>query len=228
MKTNASIYPHGSTNANWFSLFNAVSFQITLGAPMILYAKSIGATATVLGIIASLPPLLTICQIPAAHYLERVGYKRFIFYGWGLRTLCIFAIAFVPLMGFFGNVAKILLILALLGFYVFGAPLQFLARRRGWALAQHIPPFFCQTICTLLGLLFMSLATVIALLVAIFNLKGRFFRLLPVGLLQAVLLAAACLAPYVLWGVHVIPGYSIALGVSTGLVVLLVHLSTNE
>jgi 1-acyl-sn-glycerol-3-phosphate acyltransferase len=46
----------------------------------------------------------------------------------------------------------LLLILALLGFYVFGAPLQFLARRRGWALAQRIPPFFCRTICALLGL----------------------------------------------------------------------------
>ena len=61
-----SIYPAGATNANWFSMFNAVSFQITLGSPMILYAKSIGATATVLGIIAALTPLLTIAQIPAA------------------------------------------------------------------------------------------------------------------------------------------------------------------
>ncbi len=111
VKNSASIYPHGSTNANWFSLFNAVSFQITLGAPMILYAKSIGASATILGIIASLTPLLTICQIPAAHYLERVGYKRMIFYGWGLRTLFIFAIALVPFFSFASNAQKIGLIL---------------------------------------------------------------------------------------------------------------------
>jgi len=106
-----SIYPPGSTNANWFSLFNAVSFQITLGAPMILYAKSIGASATILGIIAALTPLLTICQIPAAYYLERVGYQRMIFYGWGLRTIFIFGIGLVPFMSFAGNGLKIAFIL---------------------------------------------------------------------------------------------------------------------
>lgn len=107
MKNKTSIYPRGATNANWFTAFNAVSFQIVLGAPMFLYAKSIGATATALGIIAALTPLLTICQIPAALHLERIGYKRFIFYGWGLRTFCIFAIALIPLMGFLGNAAKL-------------------------------------------------------------------------------------------------------------------------
>ncbi|MGC3991825.1 MAG: MFS transporter [Chthoniobacteraceae bacterium] len=106
-----SIYPPGTTNANWFSLFNAVSFQITLGAPMILYAKSIGANATTLGVIAALTPLLTICQIPAAYYLERVGYKRMIFYGWGLRTIFIFGIGLVPFMSFASNGVKIGLIL---------------------------------------------------------------------------------------------------------------------
>jgi MFS family permease len=114
VKKNLSIYPPGATDANWFSLFNAVSFQVTLGAPMILYAKSIGASATVLGVISALTPLLTVCQIPAAHYLERFGYKRFILYGWGLRTFCIFGIAFVPLIAFLGGPGKIRLILAAL------------------------------------------------------------------------------------------------------------------
>ena len=45
-----------------------------------------------------------------------------------------------------------LLLLALLGFYLVGAPIQRLARRRGWALARNIPPFFARTICGLLGL----------------------------------------------------------------------------
>lgn len=107
-------YPPGATHANWFSLFNAVSFQIALGVPMILYVKSLGASTTVLGIVAALGPLLIICQIPAAHYLERIGYKQFIFYGWGLRTLCIFAIAFIPITGFLGRSAKIGIIIFLL------------------------------------------------------------------------------------------------------------------
>ena len=44
------------------------------------------------------------------------------------------------------------LILSLLGFYTLGVPLQRLARRRGWALARLIPPFFSKTTCALLGL----------------------------------------------------------------------------
>ena len=75
-------------------------------------------------------------------------------------------------------------------------------------------------IATWIALGFMAVATLIALLVALANLKGRFFRLLPSGLLQGVLLAASCLLPYVLWGIHIIPGYSLALAASTGLVVI--------
>jgi len=106
-----SLYPPGATNANWFSVFNAVSFQITLGSPMILYAKSLGATATVLGVIAALTPLLTIAQIPAARFLVNTGYRKFIFRGWGSRTLVVFVIAAVPLFTFLNNVSKIALLL---------------------------------------------------------------------------------------------------------------------
>jgi MFS family permease len=106
-----SIYPPGATNANWFSLFNALSFQITLGSPMILFAKSLGATATVLGVMASLMPLLTVAQIPAAYYLQRVGYRRMVLAGWGARTVFVFLIAGIPLADFLTPVAKIALLL---------------------------------------------------------------------------------------------------------------------
>ena len=43
-------FPPGLHNAFLFSSFNALSFQIVLGSPMILYAKSLDASATVLGI----------------------------------------------------------------------------------------------------------------------------------------------------------------------------------
>lgn len=109
-----TLYPRGATNANWFSLFNAISFQITLGSPMILYAKSLGASATVLGIIASLTPLLTVCQIPAMRFIPQFGYRRFIIMGWGSRTLLIFVIAAVPLLSFLNNMGKVALLLFLL------------------------------------------------------------------------------------------------------------------
>ena len=46
--------PPQATNSFRFSLFNAVNFQITLGAPMVLYAKALGGSATTIGIVASL------------------------------------------------------------------------------------------------------------------------------------------------------------------------------
>ena len=42
------------------------------------------------------------------------------------------------------------LLLALLGFLALGVPLQWLARRRGWALAGAVPVFFSRMLCALL------------------------------------------------------------------------------
>src|SRR5688572_4454644 len=81
---------------------------------MILYAKNLGASATVLGIISGMLPLLVIFQIPAANYIGRVGYKKFVYAGWGSRVIFIFAIATVPGMNFLNSEAKLSLILFLL------------------------------------------------------------------------------------------------------------------
>ena len=105
-------YPRGSFNAHWFSLFNALSFQIILGAPIIVYAKSIGASSTVLGIIASFTPLMTVFQLPAAQFLGRYGYKQFLLMGWSLRTVFIFLMMMVPVMAFLDNSSKMVVILA--------------------------------------------------------------------------------------------------------------------
>jgi hypothetical protein len=63
---------------------------------MILYAKSLGASATVLGLIAGMMPLLVVFQIPAASHVNRVGYRRFVLAGWSTRVLFIFFIAWFP------------------------------------------------------------------------------------------------------------------------------------
>src|SRR5215468_10590634 len=94
-------FPPGLHNAFLFSSFNALSFQIVLSSPMVLYAKSLGASATILGVITGMMPLLVIFQIPAANYIPRVGFKRFVYAGWGTRVLFIFAMALVPLTAFF-------------------------------------------------------------------------------------------------------------------------------
>jgi len=94
-------FPPGLHHAYLFSTFNAFSYQIVLNSPMVLYAKTLGASATVLGIIAGMMPLLVIFQIPAANYIPRLGFKRFVYAGWGTRVMFIFAMALVPVTGFF-------------------------------------------------------------------------------------------------------------------------------
>src|SRR6266571_568208 len=94
-------FPPGLHNAFLFSGFNALSYPLVLSSPMVLYAKSLGASATVLGIIAGMMPLLVIFQIPAASYIARIGFKRFVYAGWGTRVTFIFAMALVPLTGGF-------------------------------------------------------------------------------------------------------------------------------
>ena len=79
-------FPPGMANAFVFATFNALSFQIVLGSPMVLYARSLEASATVLGMIAGMTPLLVIFQVPAATHIARVGYKKFVYAGWGTRS----------------------------------------------------------------------------------------------------------------------------------------------
>src|SRR4051812_3550240 len=108
-------FPKGLHNAFLFSGFNALSFQIVLSSPMVLYAKKLGASATIVGMIAGMMPLLVIFQIPAANHIYRVGFKRFVYAGWGTRVVFIFAMAAVPLAHtFLDSQTRLSLMLALL------------------------------------------------------------------------------------------------------------------
>ena len=101
--------PKGAWNIHWFTLFNALSFQIALGAPVILYAKSIGSSSTVIGVLASFVPLVMVLQLPAARLLPVYGYRKFMRAGWGLRTMFLFLVAAVPLLSFLDNTSKLML-----------------------------------------------------------------------------------------------------------------------
>jgi len=82
---------------------------------MILYAKSLGASSTVLGILSGMMPLLVITQLPAARFVNRIGYRRFILTGWSIRVALIFGIAVVPLTGrFLDATTRLVLVLGLL------------------------------------------------------------------------------------------------------------------
>ena len=70
--------PKGIHNAYFFDTFNAMSWTVVLGSPMLLFLQHLRATATIMAVSACLAPLLTILQIPAARFVERVGYRRFV------------------------------------------------------------------------------------------------------------------------------------------------------
>ncbi len=93
---------------------NAVSFQIILGAPLILYAKGIGASSTIIGVLAAFTPLMTMLQWPAAKYLHVYGYKKFVLTGWSMRLVFVFLVALVPLMAFLDSPSKLVLLVAAL------------------------------------------------------------------------------------------------------------------
>jgi hypothetical protein len=106
--------PPQATNSFRFSLFNAVNFQITLGAPMVLYAKALGGSATTIGIVASLAPLMTVLQLPTAYFIPKVGYKGFVLFGWSVRAVLLFILAILPLLLFLPATVQVELLLVCL------------------------------------------------------------------------------------------------------------------
>lgn len=83
--------------AYWFQAFNAVSWQICLGTPLILFARELGAPAVVLGLLAGLAPLTSVLQLLVAPYADRIGYRRLMLRGWTARVVTLVALAALPL-----------------------------------------------------------------------------------------------------------------------------------
>ncbi len=82
-------------------------------------------------------PLLVILQIPAAQYVSKVGYKRFVYSGWGTRVMFIFGMSLVPLAFFLDPANRLALMLVLL----FGFNLSRGISSAGWLpwIASLIP-----------------------------------------------------------------------------------------
>lgn len=91
--------PVGIGNIYTYESFNAASWVVVLGSPMLLYFQRLHASATVVAFAAALSPLMSTLQIPAAAYVEKIGYRRFVVNGWTARSLFIVGmtlLAFLP------------------------------------------------------------------------------------------------------------------------------------
>lgn len=90
--------PPGIHNVYIYEVFNTASWSIVLGSPMLLFYQHLNATATLLAIAACLSPVLNILQIPAARFVEKVGYRRFVLSGWTTRSVFVVGMAIVAFL----------------------------------------------------------------------------------------------------------------------------------
>lgn len=120
--------------ARWlflFQSFNAVSFMLALGAPLVLLSRYLGATEFQIGLITALTPLLVVLQLPAATLIDRIGCKRLMMAGWRLRS--VFLLFIVPLPFLVGKVSPAVLVGCLI------AAMFFFNAVRGFATAAWFP-----------------------------------------------------------------------------------------
>lgn len=90
--------PEGIGNAFAFQACNTLSYSVVLGTPMVLWFQNAGATATLLGLVVALMPLFTVLQIPAARYVEIMGFRKLVLNGWATRSFFIVGMAVVAFL----------------------------------------------------------------------------------------------------------------------------------
>lgn len=81
-----------------FQSTNAMSYQIALGSPLILFAREMGASAAAIGLISGFTPLLSTLQLPMAKRMGRVGYRQTMLSGWTGRVLTLLALCAMPFL----------------------------------------------------------------------------------------------------------------------------------
>ncbi len=79
-----------------FNIFNAVSFNIVLGAPMILLARSWGASNLYIGSLSALLWLMMSTQLYMAPRVEYIGFRKLLLAGWTGRTVFLAIVALLP------------------------------------------------------------------------------------------------------------------------------------
>ncbi len=72
-------------NLLWFSFFNATTWMVALGTPLVLLAGQLGASSFEVGLAYSFVFLLLPVQVLATATLPRFGYKRQVIFGWSSR-----------------------------------------------------------------------------------------------------------------------------------------------
>ena len=81
-----------------FQSLNAINFTIAMGAPMILLTRFLGGSELLVGLLTAIPSLMTVLQLVSTQLVERLGYRRSMMIGWGLRSLMLLFVVPLPLL----------------------------------------------------------------------------------------------------------------------------------
>ncbi len=79
-----------------FLLLNLTAYSLASGDAVKLMARHWGATEAYMGILMAIIPASNLIQLVAAPFIERVGLKRFVFFGQILRNLSNILLAVLP------------------------------------------------------------------------------------------------------------------------------------
>lgn len=125
-----------------FQSFNALSYWIILGTPIVLLTLWLGGGSRAVGIVSSVMPFLAILQIPSTRYITRLGYRRAMLAGWTSRTLMILGFVALP---FFKDVwSANHLVLALVGILFTWSLLRGLANVSWFPWLRGLVPEQCR------------------------------------------------------------------------------------
>ena len=156
-----------------FSFFNIITWQIGLGTPLLIFAGKVGASSAQVGLLASLVLLLTPIQILSTALLSRIGYKRLMLSGWGIRTFLLIVPVVVACIAWRKGAQPWMpgaLVAAIFGFCLF----------RSIALAANLPWFYSIIPSEIRGRYFSTESAMIgtgSILIMIFSASA--FALLP-------------------------------------------------
>ncbi len=95
-----------------FQFFNFAGIPLFVGVPMLLFVRQLNGTDTVLGVMAAIPTLAVLLQIPAASLIPQFGYKKMLTCAWVISLIAGFLIIGIPLLpGTIDDGAKIALLI---------------------------------------------------------------------------------------------------------------------
>ena len=106
----------GRSSLYLFQSFNALSYSVVLGSPIVLLTTWLGGGSEAVGIVTAVMPFLTIMQIPSTKYIPKWGYRRVMLAGWTARTTMLLGIVVLP---FFREIWSSSLLIGILVFCLF-------------------------------------------------------------------------------------------------------------